>query len=83
MLVFHINASMCHSVQEVKEFSAMAITFSVKNAAAQCDLSERTIHNAIKDGRLPALRVGRRVLVTAAALQDFLNGKTVPSKEGR
>jgi len=60
----------------------MAITFSVKSAAVQCDLSERTIHNAIKDGRLAALRVGRRVLITAAALQDFLHGRTGKDKEG-
>ena len=61
----------------------MPVSFSVKVAAEECGLSERTIHNAIKDGRLPALRVGRRVLVTAAALQDFLNGKTVSGKEGK
>lgn len=60
----------------------MAITFSVKSAAAQCDLSERTIHNAIKDGRLDALRVGRRVLITAAALEDYLHGRTGKDKAG-
>ena len=73
---------MCHSVQEVKEFLAMAITFSVKGAAMQCGLSERTIHSAIKDGRLTALRVGRRVLITPTALDDYLHGRTGKNKEG-
>jgi len=51
----------------------MAITISVRVAAQQCGLSERTIHSAIKRGDLKVIRVGRRVLVTPAALETFLN----------
>lgn len=60
----------------------MAICFSVKVAAEQCGLSERTIHAAIKDGRLKVMRVGRRVLITVAALEDFLHGKSGRRKAG-
>jgi excisionase family DNA binding protein len=60
----------------------MAISFSVKEAAEQCSLSERTIHAAIKDGRITVLRVGRRVLITVSALQDFLNGRSARSEAG-
>jgi excisionase family DNA binding protein len=60
----------------------MAISFSIKAAAAESGLSERTLHAAIKDGRLAALRVGRRVLVTAAALQDFLHGRVAKVQAG-
>jgi excisionase family DNA binding protein len=60
----------------------MAICFSVKVAAEQCGLSERTIHAAIKDGRLKVMRVGRRVLITVAALEDYLHGKSGGSKAG-
>lgn len=60
----------------------MAISFSVKVAAEQCGLSERTIHAAIKKGVLKAMRVGRRVLITPIALNDFLNGRTGKSKTG-
>jgi excisionase family DNA binding protein len=60
----------------------MAISFSVRVAAEQCGLSERTIHAAIKRGALKVMRVGRRVLVTPAALDDYLNGKTSKSKAG-
>jgi excisionase family DNA binding protein len=54
----------------------MAICYSVKMAAEECGLSERTIHAAIKDGRLQVIRVGRRVLITPTALDDYLNGRT-------
>ncbi len=60
----------------------MAISFSVRVAAEQSGLSERTIHTAIKGGALKVLRVGRRVLITPTALNDFLNGKTGKSKAG-
>jgi excisionase family DNA binding protein len=60
----------------------MAISFSVKVAAGQCGLSERTIHGAIKQGRLKVMRVGRRVLITPTALDDYLHGKTGKSKAG-
>lgn len=60
----------------------MAISFSIRVAAEQSGLSERTLHNAIRDGRLTALRVGRRVLITTPALQDFLSGRTGKSKGG-
>lgn len=54
----------------------MAISFSVKVAAEQIGLSERSIHSAIKRGDLKAMRVGRRVLITPKALEDYLNGRT-------
>jgi excisionase family DNA binding protein len=60
----------------------MAISFSVKVAAEQCGLSERTIHAAIQRGDLKAIRIGRRVLITPIALNDFLNGGTGKSKGG-
>lgn len=54
----------------------MPVSFSVRVAAAECGLSERSIHAAIKRGDLKVMRVGRRVLVTPGALHDFLNGRT-------
>ncbi|HEY5330084.1 MAG TPA: helix-turn-helix domain-containing protein [Acidobacteriaceae bacterium] len=60
----------------------MPISFSVRVAAAESGLSERTIHTAIKDGRLEAMRVGRRVLITPEALEDYLHGKPGTSKAG-
>ena len=58
----------------------MPISFSVRVAAEQCGLSERTIHTAIQRGDLKVMRVGRRVLITPAALENYLNGRTGKSK---
>jgi len=60
----------------------MAICYSVKTAAEECGLSERTIHQAIKEGRLTVLRVGRRVLIAPKELEAYLRGKTGNSKAG-
>lgn len=60
----------------------MAISFSVRVAAEECGLSERTIHAAIKQGHLKVMRVGRRVLITPSALNDYLNGMTSKGKDG-
>jgi excisionase family DNA binding protein len=77
MLNFHIIAILRNHVQEVKRgLPRMPISFSVKVAAQQSGLSERTIHAAIKRGKLKVLRVGRRVLITPAALNEFLNNET-------
>jgi excisionase family DNA binding protein len=58
----------------------MPISFSVKVAAEQSGLSERTIHSAIQRGELKVMRVGRRVLIAPAALENYLNGRTGKSK---
>lgn len=60
----------------------MAISFSVKVAAEQCGLSERTIHAAIQRGNLKVMRVGRRVLITPTALKSYLHGRQGKSKAG-
>jgi excisionase family DNA binding protein len=60
----------------------MAISFSIRAAADQCGLSERTIHAAIQRGDLKVMRVGRRVLIAPAALEDFLHGRTGKNKAG-
>jgi excisionase family DNA binding protein len=54
----------------------MAICFSVKTAAQETELSERTIHAAIKEGRLQVMRVGRRVLISPEELEAYLHGKS-------
>jgi excisionase family DNA binding protein len=81
VLYFHVYSTVCDSLQEVKKKGAkMAISISVKTAAVECGLSERTIHSAIQRGELKVLRVGRRVLITPESLRNYLNGKSKRSK---
>lgn len=46
------------------------LTYTVPAAAQALGISERSIYNRIYDGTLPTVRVGRRVLIPAAALRQ-------------
>jgi excisionase family DNA binding protein len=50
------------------------IAFSVDEAALRAGLGRDRIYSAIRNGDLVARKFGRRTLVTADALQRFLNG---------
>jgi excisionase family DNA binding protein len=62
----------------------MAITYSLKKAAAESGLSERTLLYAIERGELASVHVGRRRLIPAGALEQFLLRKksTTPNARG-
>jgi excisionase family DNA binding protein len=50
------------------------MAFSVDEAAVRAGLGRDRIYDAIRNGDLVARKFGRRTLVTAEALQRFLNG---------
>jgi excisionase family DNA binding protein len=50
-----------------------------RRAAAYCGLGERTLRRAVAAGRLPACRVGRRVLLAHADLDRFVRGEPTPT----
>jgi excisionase family DNA binding protein len=45
-------------------------------AAQMLDVSPRTIDDAIRAGELPAFRIGRRILISRAALIEFAQRKS-------
>jgi excisionase family DNA binding protein len=47
------------------------LTYTIAEAARALGISERSVYNRIYDGTLPRVRVGRRVLIPAAALLDM------------
>ena len=49
-------------------------TFTVEEAAAQLGLCRNTGYAMAKNGSLPTLRMGRRLLVPKAALDRLLDG---------
>jgi excisionase family DNA binding protein len=49
------------------------LAFSVEEAAAMLSLSPWTIRAWIRQGKLSAIKLGRRVVVTREALRDLLN----------
>lgn len=48
---------------------AERLSYTVPEAARALGVSERSIYNRIYDGTLTRVRVGRRVLIPAAALR--------------
>lgn len=48
------------------------IAYSVAKAAELLSISQRQVYRMVEAGDLPARRVGRRVLIPAAALTAFM-----------
>ena len=48
------------------------IVYSIKEATQITDLSRTTLWKAVRDGKLQCVRIGRRVLFTLQALEEFL-----------
>lgn len=49
------------------------LAFTIKQVCAQTNLSSTSIYDAIRTGKLPAYKFGRRTLVKAGDLNDFLD----------
>jgi excisionase family DNA binding protein len=49
------------------------LAYSVREAAESLGVSARTIVREIQRGRIRAIRIGRRVVVPAQSLAEFLN----------
>jgi excisionase family DNA binding protein len=57
------------------------ITYSLKRAAEETGLSQRTLQYAIERGELASVLVGRRRLIPVKSLEDFLLHKKRPVRE--
>ena len=54
---------------------------TVPQAAEQFQVSERTIYEWLRDGKLPGRKIGRVWRMSADALEDFLRGPAVTVDE--
>jgi len=54
------------------------LTLTFPQAAKVTNFSEPTLRNAVKDGKLRAIRYGRRVVFDPADLQSWLNSLKIP-----
>ena len=48
--------------------------FNLQETAQQTGLSENIVRRELREGRLRHVRCGRRVLISEAAIRDFLDG---------
>lgn len=51
------------------------LAYSVKEAGEALGVSARTVVREIQRGRINAVRIGRRVVIPAQSLTEFLNGR--------
>ncbi|MCI5060515.1 MAG: helix-turn-helix domain-containing protein [Alphaproteobacteria bacterium] len=49
------------------------LAYSIKGASKACNIGQTKIYEEIKLGRLKAVKFGRRTLVPAQALRDWLD----------
>lgn len=54
--------------------STKRLTYSVDEAAGLLGISHNAAYEAIKAGQIPHIRIGRRVLVSRAALHAMIEG---------
>lgn len=52
------------------------LSYTLKEAASLLSLGMTKMREAVAAGQLPTFRVGRRVLVTRAALEQFVKSRT-------
>jgi excisionase family DNA binding protein len=58
------------------------LTFGVKEAADAMGLSHWTVRKMIADGRLPVVRINRRVLIEPEVLRQLIERHRTPAKPG-
>ncbi len=59
-----------------------SLTYTVPEAAAVIGVSPETVRILIKRGELPALRIGRRVLIAKVALVSWVEANANTSFRG-
>jgi excisionase family DNA binding protein len=53
--------------------------YSAEDVAAVLGLHVRTVRGYVRDGRLPAVRIGKQYRITEEALQEFTGGRRSPA----
>ena len=57
-----------------------SLTFTVEETAQLLRISRNTAYNLVREGRLPVVRLGRRLLVPKKGLDNLLAGGWQPPK---
>ncbi|MFC1924639.1 helix-turn-helix domain-containing protein [Chloroflexota bacterium] len=54
------------------------LVLSVEEARHMLGLSRGSMYQAINSGQVPAIRIGRRLLISKARLEQLINGSNKP-----
>ena len=58
------------------------LIFSVQEVAKLLGISRASTYEAVRIGSIPSIKVGRRILIPKAALQELLGRRSVASNNG-
>jgi excisionase family DNA binding protein len=61
------------SASRPTDWSAVPLVLSVEEAAALLGIGRNGAYQLVADGRLPAIRLGRRVVIARQALEQLLS----------
>lgn len=50
-------------------------TYTVEEVATQLDISPRTVREYIRKGKLKAVKIGNKYIISEDNYRDFVNGK--------
>ena len=51
--------------------------YTIEEAIQMLGLSRATVYKLVKEGKIPALRIGRRLVIPKAAFEKMLDGATI------
>ena len=57
-----------------KQTDTERLTLTVDEAAALLGVHRLTVYAAVKSGEIPSIKIGSRILIPKAKLDDMLNG---------
>lgn len=63
-----------------EKMNQKGLTMTVEEAAAALGVSRNLAYEAARDGRIPAIRIGRRLLVSRHALEKLLEAPSSPTE---
>jgi excisionase family DNA binding protein len=63
-------------IKNKRSLYIMAIkTYTVEEVATQLDISPRTVREYIRKGKLKAVKIGNKYIISEDNYRDFVNGK--------
>jgi len=66
-------------VQEMVNNDSKHLVYSVLEAGKRLGLSRGLMYEAIRTGQIPSVRIGRRIIISCAALDRLLEGNQTDS----
>jgi excisionase family DNA binding protein len=55
-------------------------TTTVEQLAERLGIGRNQAYEAVRSGRIPAFRIGRRWIISAAVVDDILSGRAAPTR---